>query len=182
MNELPRLAELRGLPRAFLTAFLVTLTLGYLTGIYFVDYTTHGTPEGIVQQFRGNEDLPMEAVQAIKYPKSDREMLNIIHAHVTSFALIFFGAGGVFLLSGVRRSWKWFLAVEPFVATLVLFGSMAAVRYLPASWAFPMAVLMMLAGLTTFLALLLMVSISLYELWAGRTPRWLAEPATTLRG
>ncbi len=172
MNEFPRLATLRGLPRAFLTAFLVTLTIGYLTGVYFVDYTTHGTPSGVVQQFRGNEDLPMEAVQEIKYPKSDREMLNIIHAHVTSFALIFLGAGGVFLLSSVRPRLKKWLVIEPFIATLVLFGSMAAVRYAPDAWALPLAVLMVVAGLTTFIALLVMVGLSLWELWVGRIPRW----------
>lgn len=168
------LTQLRGIERSFVTAFLITLTVGYLTGIYFVDFSTGSTPTGIVQQLRGNEDQPIEGLTEIKYPKSPREMLTIIHTHVVSFGLIFFGVGGVFLFSGVRRKLKYILIVEPFVATLVLFGSMALVRYLPPGWIYPFSLLMMLAGLTTFVALILMVGISLYEMWAGRPVRWVS--------
>lgn len=170
-----RLTSANSLMRGFLTAFLLTLLTGYLTGVYFVDFTTESHPEGILAQFRGNEDAPLETVQEIKYPKSTREMLTIIHAHITSFALIFFGAGSIFLLTQVRKSIKYFLVTEPFVATLVLFASMAGVRYLPETWAYPLTWLMMLAGLSTFVALFAMVGIALYELWTGQPIKWLQE-------
>ncbi len=167
-QSLPPLSQIRGIPRLFLSAFLITLTCGYLAGVYFVDETTGNTPSGISQQFRGNESLPLEMVQEIKYPKSTREMLNIVHSHVTSFALIFFAVGALFLLSSAPEKAKMFLVVEPFCATLLIFGSMVGVRYLPASWAVPLATVMMLAGLTTFGALMTMVGISLFEMWSGR--------------
>ncbi|RMG69096.1 MAG: hypothetical protein D6715_00620 [Calditrichaeota bacterium] len=165
---LPTLSQIRGVPRLFLSAFLITLTCGYLSGIYFVHLTTGNSPAGISQQFRGNESLPLEQVKEIKYPKSTREMLNIVHSHVTSFALIFFAVGAIFLLSSLPDGMKKFLLVEPFVATLLLFGGMVGVRYLPAGWALPLGILMMVAGITTFLVLLAMVGICLYEMWAGR--------------
>ncbi len=166
MDPLPfTLRELRGAARLFVTAFLVTVTIGYLTGIYFVAFTTHGTPAGTVHQFRGNEEEPLEEIEEIKYEKGSLEMLNIIHTHVTSFALIFFAVGGVFLFSSAPPGLKAALAVEPFAATLLLFGGMAGMRYLGEGMALPLALVMMLAGLSTFVCVIAMTSMALWEMW-----------------
>lgn len=163
-----RLADLNGPARWFVTVFLVTIMAGYLAGVYFVYSTTQGTPTGTVQRFRGNENIPVEEVQEIKYPKPTAEMLNIIHTHVTSYALIYLAVGGLFLFSSYGPKVKAFLTVEPFLGTLLLFGGMAGLRYLGEGAASLFAYVMLAAGLLTFGCFLAMVGLSLWELWRPR--------------
>ncbi len=180
LHALPRLDRMPGPWRVLLTAFLITMTAGYLTGLYFVAFTTQGSPQGVAEQFRGNEGAPAEEVAEIKYEKSLVEMLSIIHTHVTSFALIFLSIGGIFLLGRARPRTKAVLAAEPFVATLVLFGGMAALRWLGPAWAKPMAFVMMAAGFSTFVCLIAMVGASLWEMWRPHAHR--RKPAHPSRG
>ncbi|HET6567642.1 MAG TPA: hypothetical protein VFG50_06735 [Rhodothermales bacterium] len=161
----PRLGAVDGVVRWFLTAFLVTITAGYATGVYFVSVTTHGSVVGTVHEFRGNEEVPLEEAREIKYAKDTMEMLNVIHAHVTSFALIYLAVGAIFLCSSYPPGLKGILAVEPFAATLILFGGMAALRYLGSTAAGAFAGIMMLAGFSTFGCFLIMVALSLWEMW-----------------
>lgn len=168
------LRSLRGTARWLVTWFVIVVGVGYMTGILFVQHTTHNTPTGVVHQFRGNEDVPLEEVAEIKYPKSPYEMLNILHAHITSFALIFLAVGGLFLGTSTSARWKALLALEPFAATLVLFGGMAAVRFLPEAWAWPAAWIMLVAGISTFVCLYAMIVRILWELWGPHSRRAVA--------
>jgi len=151
--------------RLLLTSFLVTISLGYAAGLYFVGHTTNVSPAGTVEQFRGNEDVPIEEVEEIKYAKDTLEMMNIIHTHVTSFALIYLVVGGIFLFTGCDPRLKIFLAVEPFAATIVLFGGMAVLRYFGDGSSTWIATVMMAAGMLTTLAFYGMVVLSLRDLW-----------------
>src|SRR3990172_5501863 len=108
-----RLQRVKGLPRLLVTAFLMVLGFGYLSGAYFAVSTTHFSSEGTRYQFRGNEDVPFDKIDEIKYPKSTEEMLNIVHSHVSSFALIFFSVGIIFYFSSIRGKWKSVFILEP---------------------------------------------------------------------
>jgi len=162
-----RLAALDRPVRLLLTSFLITILLGYSAGVYFVGHTTKVTPAGTVEQFRGNESVPIDEVDEIKYAKDTLEMMNIIHTHVTSFALIYLAIGGIFLFTGFNPKLKVILAVEPFVATIVLFGGMAVLRYLGTDSSTWIAAVMMAAGLLTTGAFYVMVLLSLRDLWRG---------------
>lgn len=165
-----RLRNLQGVPRLFVSAFLVALTVGYLHGIYLVDFTTHTSAKGTYYNFRGNESVPVEEATEIKFPKSFAEMLDIIHTHIISFALIFFSVGGVFLFSSAAERLKALLLVEPFAGTLVVFAGMWGVRYAPPELAHAFGWLMLIAGIITFLCFGAMVGLCLWEMWAGCTP------------
>ncbi|MDA8640154.1 hypothetical protein N9L64_03870 [Flavobacteriaceae bacterium] len=104
----------------FLVAFLVALSVGYFTGINFVRVTESSTPEGVVENYNGNEDVP-EAT-TMKFKKGKREMLTIIHTHILSISFIFFLLG--ILVWGTDQSiWlKSFLTIEPFISVLTTFG------------------------------------------------------------
>lgn len=130
--------------------------------------------QGWCNPFRGNEEVPLEAVQEIKYPKSPYEMLHIVHAHITSFALIFLAVGRLFLDTSVSARWKAILTLEPFAATLLLFGGMVAVRFLPKSWALPASWVMLVAGASTFIGLHAMIGRMLWEMWHPRNHRAIA--------
>lgn len=106
--------------KSFLAVFLFLLSVGYFTGLVFVSQTEATTPIGIQENYNGNEDI--ENPQVLKFKKSSREMLTIIHTHVLSISIIFFLTG--VLLWGTEESVfrKKILSIEPFVSVLVTFG------------------------------------------------------------
>ena len=106
--------------KSFLAVFLFLLSIGYFTGLLFVSQTEATTPIGIEENYNGNEDI--ENPKVLKFKKSSREMLTIIHTHVLSISIIFFLTG--ILLCGTEESVfrKKILSIEPFVSILVTFG------------------------------------------------------------
>lgn len=106
--------------RSFLAVFVVVLSVGYFTGLLFVGQTETTTPNGIEENYLGNEeDLDAEVM---KFKKGEREMLTIIHTHVLSMSFIFFLLGGIVLLTRLPKNFKFFLIIEPFFSILATFG------------------------------------------------------------
>ncbi len=102
--------------------------VGYTTSLVFVWHTTHLTPVGVADRYRGVD--PDSAAGAMQFPKSRAEMLTITHTHLLSMAMIFVLSGAALLLcSRPGERWKRFLVVEPFIALLVSFSAMWLMRY-----------------------------------------------------
>lgn len=104
----------------FIGAFLILLSIGYFTGLAFVAQTDSTTPQGIEENYNGNEDE--DAPKVLKFKKSSREMLTIIHTHVLSISMIFFMTGILLWCTEQRVLIKKILSIEPFVSVLVTFG------------------------------------------------------------
>lgn len=104
----------------FIGAFLILLSIGYFTGLAFVAQTDSTTPQGIEENYNGNEDE--DAPEVLKFKKSSREMLTIIHTHVLSISMIFFMTGILLWCTEQRVLIKKILSIEPFVSVLVTFG------------------------------------------------------------
>lgn len=104
----------------FIGAFLILLSIGYFTGLAFVAQTDSTTPQGIEENYNGNEDE--DAPKVLKFKKSSREMLTIIHTHVLSISMIFFMTGILLWFTEQRVLIKKILSIEPFVSVLVTFG------------------------------------------------------------
>lgn len=106
--------------KALVGVFVVVLSIGYFTGLAFVEDTTNASPSGIIENYNGNEDNE-EAPEMI-FKKSDHEMLNIIHTHILSMSIIFFILG--LLTYGVRmnQSLKLLLIIEPLLSVILTFG------------------------------------------------------------
>lgn len=102
-------------------SFLVVLSIGFYTGLLFVNETSSANPNGIVENYLGNEDI--EDAEIMKFKKSPREMLTIVHSHILSMSLIFFLLGLIVALTQLNTSLKLFLMIEPFVSVLLTFGS-----------------------------------------------------------
>lgn len=151
--------------RLFITAFLLTVTAGYAVGLFFVEHSTGFSPGGVQTQFLGTtEDSPSAEM---RYEKSAREMFVFIHNHVLSLGLVFFAIGGLVLLcGGLPPRLRAVVAVEPFVAIATTFGGIVLVRYISPvfSW------LVMLSGVSLFVAYSLAVVLILRELWGSRGP------------
>ena len=106
--------------KLFIAAFVLVLTVGYVTGILFVRQTDSISPDGIEENYLGNEDV--EEVSVMKFEKGAREMLTIIHTHILSMSFIFFLLGGLVAITSTPKRLKSFLMIEPFFSVLITFG------------------------------------------------------------
>jgi len=104
----------------FLATFIVVLSVGYFTGLLFVNQTSSNSAQGIQENYLGNED-DLEAAE-MKFKKGNREMLTIVHTHVLSMSFIFFLLGGIMVFTDLPKKLKYFLIIEPFFSIILTFG------------------------------------------------------------
>ncbi|HKK87206.1 MAG TPA: hypothetical protein VJ917_00060 [Saprospiraceae bacterium] len=155
------LAPLRHWPRPlrWLTfVFLLVLSVGYFTGLAFVEHTTEMTGSGIVENYNGNEDNP--EAETMKFKKAERDMLNIVHAHILSLSLIFFVLAFLVYLCLVPKKLKNFLMVEPMISVLVTFGGIYLI-WLGIEW---ISVVVMISGFLMTLSYAVSVLVIFKEL------------------
>jgi len=101
-------------------AFLVTLSVGFYGGLGFVNNTTSMQPAGIESHYLGNEND--EEAEIMKFKKSKREILTIVHNHILSLSVIFFLLSLILSTTSINKKLKYFLMVEPFLSVLLTFG------------------------------------------------------------
>jgi hypothetical protein len=106
--------------KLLLTAFVIVLSTGFFTGLLFVGETSSANPNGIQEQYLGNEEN--ENALEMKFKKTDKQMLNIVHSHILSMALIFFLLGLILSTTQLNYKLKVFLMVEPFLSVILTFG------------------------------------------------------------
>ena len=106
--------------KLLITVFIIVLSIGFYTGLLFVNETSSATPNGIQENYIGNEND--DDAETMKFKKSEREMLSIVHSHILSMAMIFFFVGLLVSITSLKRSFKIFLMLEPFFSVLLTFG------------------------------------------------------------
>ncbi|MGI9545744.1 MAG: hypothetical protein ACR2MM_00800 [Flavobacteriaceae bacterium] len=106
--------------KCFIAVFVVVLSIGFFSGLAFVDQTNSVAPAGVEENYLGNEDNANAPI--MKFKKSEHEMLSIIHTHILSMSFIFFLLGAILWMTRLPKSWKLFLTVEPFLSVLLTFG------------------------------------------------------------
>jgi len=103
-------------------AFIIVLSIGFYTGLLFVGETSSVDPNGIEEQYLGNEDD--ENAEVMRFKKSDQEMLTLVHNHILSMSIIFFLVGGLVSITKLNKKLKLFLIVEPFASVVLTFGGL----------------------------------------------------------
>lgn len=103
-------------------AFIIVLSIGFYTGLLFVGETSSANPNGIEEQYLGNENN--EDAVVMKFKKSKKEMLTLVHNHILSMSIIFFLVGGILSITKLNKKLKHFLIVEPFVSVMLTFGGL----------------------------------------------------------
>ena len=155
--------KLHQLPRAIKLLLMLTvlnLTVGVGIGLYYVSNTTHLSPEGTAEQFRGssvdnNFDIPE------KFPKPISELLTTTHNHIISMTFIFFIMGGIFYFNSIITGcWKSFFIAEPFFSILATFGGIWLIRFIHSSFSY----LVMVSGILMYLSFFIMAGTIIYEL------------------
>ena len=142
----------------FLATFIVVLSVGYFTGLLFVNQTDTTHPSGIEENYLGNED-DIET-DVMKFKKGEREMLTIIHTHILSMSFIFFLLGGIMLFTKLPITFKMFLIIEPFFSILLTFGGI----YFMWAGVIWMKYIVIISGVLMTLIFTTSVLIALYQL------------------
>ena len=103
-------------------AFIIVLSIGFYTGLLFVGETSSANPNGIEEQYLGNEND--ENATVMHFKKSDKEMLTLVHNHMLSMAIIFFLVGILVAATKLNKKLKLFLMIEPFLSVILTFGGL----------------------------------------------------------
>ncbi len=106
--------------KIFIASFVIILSIGFFTGLFFVNETSSAAPAGIEENYLGNEDD--DNAEIMKFRKSEREMLTIVHTHILSMSFIFFLLGILVWMTKFSKKLKLFLTVEPFFSVILTFG------------------------------------------------------------
>ncbi|MCP4975798.1 MAG: hypothetical protein GY931_06515 [Maribacter sp.] len=144
--------------KLFLASFIVILSIGFFTGIFFVGETSSASPAGIEENYLGNEDD--ENAEIMKFHKSEREMLTILHTHILSMSFIFFLLGILVWMTKLSKKVKLFLTVEPFFSVILTFGGIYLL-WLGILW---MKYVVIFSGLLMTLTFAVSVFVVLYQL------------------
>jgi len=106
--------------KTLIFVFLVVLSIGFYSGLSFVNETTSGNPSGIENHYNGNEDD--ENAAKMQFKKSKREVLTLVHNHILSLSIIFFILSLILSTTSINKRFKFFLMFEPFASVLLTFG------------------------------------------------------------
>lgn len=142
--------------------FIVILSIGFYSGLLFVNETSSVSIEGIEHHYLGNEND--ETATIMKFKKSEREMLALIHSHVLSMSIIFFILGLLLSITQLNKKFKLFLMIEPFVSVVLTFGGLYFL-WKGITW---MTYLVIISGILMTLSYTCMVMIILKQLVSGR--------------
>ncbi|MEP1487725.1 MAG: hypothetical protein ABJK28_04800 [Algibacter sp.] len=102
--------------------FVIVLSIGFYTGLLFVGETSTANPNGIEEQYLGNEDD--EDAKVMRFKKSEKEMLTLVHNHILSMSIIFFLLGLIVSTTKLNNKFKLFLIAEPFLSVVLTFGGL----------------------------------------------------------
>lgn len=146
-------------------AFIIILSIGFFTGLLFVDETSSINPNGIEEQYLGNE--LDENAEVMKFKKSDQEMLTLVHNHILSMSIIFFLLGLILSTTKLNKTLKVILMIEPFVSVILTFGGI----YLLWKGVFWMTYIVMFSGTLMTLSYTLSVLIIFFQLFKKNKSR-----------
>ena len=149
--------QLPTLIRSLIIAFVLVLSIGFYTGLLFVSDTSDVSVSGIEEQYNGNEF--QQNADIMKFKKSSREMLTVIHTHILSMSLIFFLLGGLLSITRLNKYLKCFLVLEPFLSVILTFGGIY-LMWLGITW---MKYIVLISGILMTVSFILSSLIVLYQ-------------------
>ncbi|MCD2259670.1 hypothetical protein [Psychroserpens luteolus] len=144
--------------KLLIASFIIVLSVGFYTGLLFVGETSSANPNGIEEQYLGNEDD--EDATVMKFKKNEQQMLTLVHGHILSMSIIFFLVGLILSTTKLSKKLKAILIVEPFISVLLTFGGI----YFLWKGVFWMKYIVMISGTLMTLTYTTSVLIILYQL------------------
>lgn len=130
MNSLPTLSNWSPAVKKLIFTFMLVSFIGVVIGGIMIEVTTHLTPEGVVEQYKGISKSKIDTAEELKFPKPIKEMLITTHNHILGLSSLFVIVGFLYLSTG-KNSWLQIsIAVEPLVSLILTFGGLWVMRYL----------------------------------------------------
>ena len=117
--------KLRQLPKELkllVLLFLFSMLFGYGASFMILVDQTSLSPDGIEENYLGNEEN--EAADTIKFKKSKFQMLSSTHSHVFTLSVIFLLTGFLAYFTGLPNKVRLFIIVEPLISLIVTFTSL----------------------------------------------------------
>ena len=139
--------------------FIIVLSIGFYSGLLFVGETSSANPNGIEEQYLGNE--ADEDAEIMHFKKSDQEMLTLVHNHILSMSIIFFLLGVLVAITKLNKKLKLFLMIEPFLSVVLTFGGL----YLLWSGLLWMKYIVMISGILMTLTFTFSILVILKQLF-----------------
>ena len=152
LKSLPKIAK------RFLIGFILVLSFGYGVGGYYIYQTSGLNSTGIEENYLGNEND--ELADEMKFRKSEKAILTLIHGHVISFGLIFGVMGLLMIFSSYSQALVSVLSLEPLISIFVTFGGIWLL-WLGVGW---MKYVIIFSGSLMHLSFITMVILLLLEL------------------
>ncbi|RIA09283.1 hypothetical protein OE09_1112 [Flavobacteriaceae bacterium MAR_2010_72] len=143
--------------------FIIVLSIGFFSGLLFVEETSSSNPAGIEEQYLGNETD--EDAEVMKFKKSEQEMLTLVHNHILSMSIIFFLVGMILNTCQFNKKLKLFLMIEPFLSVVLTFGGLFLL-WQGMLW---MKYIVMVSGFLMTLTYGISVGIILFQLTRNKT-------------
>lgn len=129
MNKLPPLHQWPGTYKKLVLTFVMVAFVGVVLGTVFIEATTHLTPRGVVEQYKGIGEDRMEEVKELKFPKPFKDMLTTTHNHILGLSPLFLIVGFLYLQLGRQEPWRVAVAIEPLISLILTFGGLWVMRY-----------------------------------------------------
>lgn len=110
--------------------FVLVAFIGVVVGGVMIEVTTHLTPQGVVEQYKGISKSKIEPSEELKFPKPLKEMLITTHNHILGLSSLFVIVGFLYLATGKNTWLQISIAVEPLISLILTFGGLWVMRYL----------------------------------------------------
>lgn len=130
MNLLPPIHTWPKRYKRLVFIFVAVAFVGVVLGAVFIEATTHLTPQGVVEQYKGIGEDRVEEVKELKFPKPFKDMLTTTHNHILGLSSLFVIVGFLYLHAGEEKAWRLAVAVEPLISLILTFGGLWVMRYL----------------------------------------------------
>tara|TARA_B100000674_G_scaffold113044_1_gene84360 strand:- start:4457 stop:4945 length:489 start_codon:yes stop_codon:yes gene_type:complete len=139
-----------------LTYYLITLTIGFSLGVFYVYLNSEFSTSGMIEQYLGNDDE-----WDPKLPKTLADLVSHTHEHITMFSIIFLSLGIIFSYNSIISGfWKKMLMLEPFISIVLTFGGFFIIRYISTNFSY----IIMISSSLMYLCFYVMIFVCLYEL------------------
>ncbi len=145
--------------KTLILVFLVLLSIGFYTGLAFVNETTTINPQEIESHYNGNEDD--ENAVKMQFKKSKRELLTLVHNHILSLSIIFFILALILSTTSINKRVKYFLMFEPFASVLLTFGGIYLL-WIGITW---FKYIVMISGIAMTLSFTIAVILIVFQLF-----------------